>query len=86
MHTINIALPESMKQFVLEQVTQGDYRSPSEYIRDLIQADQKEKARSTLEQEIIAGLESGESSPMTQERWQQIRAKVAQQHVLRSEQ
>ena len=36
MDTMNIALPESMKHFVQEQVNEGGYSSVSEYIRDLI--------------------------------------------------
>lgn len=32
METMNIALPESMKQFVQERVSQGGYSSVSEYV------------------------------------------------------
>jgi putative addiction module CopG family antidote len=41
--TMNIALPESMKHFVQEQVTEGRYSSVSEYVRDLIRTAQKRK-------------------------------------------
>ena len=34
METMNIALPDSMKHFVQEQVTEGGYSSASEYVRD----------------------------------------------------
>ena len=52
MDTMNIALPEAMKQFVHEQVRRGGYRSVSEYIRDIIRAAQKETARQALESSI----------------------------------
>jgi antitoxin ParD1/3/4 len=47
MNTTDIALPESMKEFVQKQVTAGGYSSVGEYVRDLIRADQR---RRTLEQ------------------------------------
>jgi len=81
MDTMNIALPEAMKQFVQEQVQRGGYSSASEYIRDLIRSDQKEKARQALEQEILRGLESRKSTPMTAEDWAQIRAEVQRRHA-----
>ncbi|MGA7501103.1 MAG: hypothetical protein WBX00_30595 [Isosphaeraceae bacterium] len=45
MDTMNIALPESMKQFVQERVCEGGYSSVSKYVRELIIADQKRKER-----------------------------------------
>ncbi len=77
MDTMNIALPEAMKQFVQTQVERGGYSSVSEYIRDLIRTDQKEKAREALEVEILKGLDSGASTPMSSEDWAEIRSEVA---------
>ena len=85
MDTMNIALPEAMKQFVREQVQRGGYSSASEYIRDLIRSDQKEKARQALEEEILKGLESGKSTPMTAEDWAEIRAEVQHRHAQRKQ-
>ena len=81
MDTMNIALPEAMKQFVHEQVQKGEYSSASEYIRDLIRADQKQKAREALEMEILKGLESGPPTPMTSQDWKAIRAEVCRRHA-----
>ena len=36
MTTLNISLPDSMRAFIDEQITQGGYSTASEYIRDLI--------------------------------------------------
>ena len=83
MGTMNIALPEAMKQFVQEQVQRGGYSSASEYIRDLIRSDQREKARQALEREILRGLESGKSTPMTAEDWAEIRGEVQRRHAKR---
>lgn len=39
MTTMNISLPDSLKSFVDEQVTQRGYGTSSEYVRELIRKD-----------------------------------------------
>ncbi len=39
MSTMNISLPDSLKSFVDEQVTQRGYSTSSEYVRELIRKD-----------------------------------------------
>ena len=54
MQTRTISLFQSaMVQFVEEQVVAGDYGSASEYIRDLVRADQKRHAKAQLEQVLL---------------------------------
>ena len=83
MNTMNIALPENMKRFVHEQVADGGYSSVSEYIRGLIRNDQKEKVRAALEAEVLKGLGSGESTPMTEDDWRSIREEIHRRHSRR---
>ena len=85
MDTMNIALPQNMKQFVQRQVARGGYSSVSEYVRDLIRSDQKEKARAALEAEVLKGLGSGDSTPMTEQDWQQIRSEIRKRHAGRNQ-
>ncbi len=40
MSTMNISLPETLKAFVDDQVTEGGYSTSSEYVRELIRRDQ----------------------------------------------
>jgi antitoxin ParD1/3/4 len=70
MDTMNIALPESMKQFVQERVSAGGYSSASEYIRELIRADQKRRLEERIDTLILEGLDSGEPIPVTKEYWE----------------
>jgi antitoxin ParD1/3/4 len=37
---MNISLPDTLKSFVDEQVSQGSYGTSSEYVRELIRKDQ----------------------------------------------
>ncbi len=71
--SMNIALPEAMKQFVREQVESGGYSTASEYVRELIRADQRSKARQRLDALLLEGLESGPATPITKQDWEDLR-------------
>ncbi|MFN2260217.1 MAG: type II toxin-antitoxin system ParD family antitoxin [Parasphingopyxis sp.] len=43
MATMNISLPDDMKSHVEEQVKAGSFANASDYIRDLIRYDQRER-------------------------------------------
>ena len=53
MTSVNISLPEPLKQYVEGQIAAGDWGTPSEYIRELIRQD-KERRLHSLEQDLIA--------------------------------
>ncbi|HMC87992.1 MAG TPA: type II toxin-antitoxin system ParD family antitoxin [Gemmataceae bacterium] len=79
METMNIALPEPMKEFVQEQVTEGGYSSVSEYVRGLIREDQRRKTEAQLEALLLEGLE-GKGIKATDDWWEEFRAKLIQRH------
>ena len=76
MNTMNIAIPAQLKSFVQRQIERRGYSSVSEYVRDLIRGDQERQAIAALETEILKGLDSGPSTPMTKQDWQDIRTEV----------
>jgi antitoxin ParD1/3/4 len=55
MTSLNISLPEPLKQYVEGQVASGDWGTPSEYIRELIRQD-KERRLHSLEQDLLAAV------------------------------
>ena len=57
---MNISLPDVMKAFVEEQVNSGGFGSVSEYVRELVRRDQKERAEIRLETLLLQGIESGD--------------------------
>jgi antitoxin ParD1/3/4 len=61
MQTMNISLPEPLKEFVDAQIAAGRYSSVSEYIRGLIRQDERRKAEERLDVLLREGLESEES-------------------------
>ena len=77
MESMNISLPDPLKQFVDGQVAQGRYSSASEYVRELIRADEKRKAEQQLETLLLEGLNSPESE-LTPADWRDIRKDALQ--------
>ena len=57
--SINISLPESLKEFVRKRTMEGDFSSPSEYIRSLIRQDKERLGGRRLEDQLLEGLSSG---------------------------
>jgi antitoxin ParD1/3/4 len=59
MATMNISLPDAMKQWVEDQVQTGRYGNSSDYVRDLVRKDQKRaEAREKLQQMVDEALAS----------------------------
>jgi antitoxin ParD1/3/4 len=60
MATMNISLPEQMKEWVEAQTADGRYSNSSDFVRDLIRKEQiKAEKIAVLDQLVIEGLESG---------------------------
>lgn len=72
MQSMNISLPDPLKQYVDGQISTGRYSSASEYVRELIRADEKRKAEEQLEAKLLKGL-SGAESELTPADWKAIR-------------
>ena len=67
MATMNVSLPEPMKEWVEAQTKSGKYGNASDYVRDLIRHDQERaEAREKLQQLVDEALASG-ISDMTRE-------------------
>ena len=59
MATMNISLPDPLRDWVQEQIQDGNYASSSDYLRDLIRRDKEAREQKTVLQEAItAGLKS----------------------------
>lgn len=75
MQSMNISLPEPLKEFVELQIVSGRYSSASEYIRELIREDERNRAEERLEALLLRGLESP-ASEWTREDVDQIKNAV----------
>jgi len=72
MQSMNISLPDQLKQFVDGQIAEGRYSSASEYVRELIRADESRKIEKRLETLLLDGLNSAESR-LSQDDWNDLR-------------
>ncbi len=82
MQGMNIFPSDPLRQFVDEQIAQGRYSSASEYVRELIQADEKRKAENELEAKLLEGLNSSKTA-LTAAEWKDIRAEALAQVAAR---
>ncbi len=68
MATMNVSLPEPMKEWVETQAKSGRYSNTSDYVRDLIRKDQDRADKIAKMQKLISeGVESGEGSSSMRE-------------------
>lgn len=59
MATMNVSLPDAMREWIEERVKSGRYANASDYVRDLIRRDQE--TRDVLVRALIEGENSGVS-------------------------
>jgi len=60
MTTMNVSLPEKMKEFVDRRVEAGGYQTVSEYVRDLIRKDIERLETERLDALLLEGIRSME--------------------------
>ena len=75
MSTMNISLPDTLKSFVDEQVTQRGYGTSSEYIRELIR---KDADRLQLRGLLLEGAGSAPAAPADANYFATLREHVQQ--------
>ncbi|MCG5078491.1 ribbon-helix-helix domain-containing protein [Paraburkholderia tagetis] len=73
MGTMNISLPDSLKEYVDEQVGECGYGTSSEYVCELIRKDQDRKRLRTM---ILQGATSGLADPADSDYFESLRARV----------
>jgi antitoxin ParD1/3/4 len=71
--SINISLPEPLKEWIEAQVAAGGYGTASEYVRHLLREDQRRRLREQIDRTLHESLDSGPSTPMTAADWERIR-------------
>ena len=67
MATVTISLPDSLREFVDEQIKTRGYGNVSEYFRTLIRTAQEREVERRLEELLLEGLDSGEGMELSPE-------------------
>ena len=73
MSTMNISLPDALKSFVDEQVSERGYGTSSEYVRELIRKDQD---RLQLRGLLLAGVATAPATPVDAAYFEGLRNQV----------
>jgi antitoxin ParD1/3/4 len=76
MVTMNISLPDDMKSFIEEELTQGGYMTASEYFRHLVREQQRLRAQEKREALLLEGVQSGPGIPANPEFWKNLEAEL----------
>ena len=72
MTSMNVSLPEDLKEYV-EAQTKSGYSTPSEYVRELIRGDQKRRAKEKLDTLLLEEINSGDSLPVDATFWSDLK-------------
>jgi antitoxin ParD1/3/4 len=81
MSTMNISLPEALKSFVDEQVSQRGFGTSSEYVRELIRNDQDRRQLHSL---LLEGASSPPTKAVTPAYFVRLREKVGKANITRN--
>jgi antitoxin ParD1/3/4 len=73
MSTMNISLPDSLKSFVDEQVSERHYETSSDYVSELIKKDQD---RQQLRKRLVKGGESPQTGVADSNYFESLRERV----------
>ncbi len=83
MTTMNVSLPEKMKEFVDGRIEAGGYQTVSEYVRDLIRKDIERQETDRLDALLLEGIRSMEEGTVeiTDQYGEEIKARIAAKRV-----
>jgi len=74
MASLNVSMPEPMREYVDERTEKGNFGTPTEYIRSLIRQDQKEREQQLLEKKLLEALDDDRVEEVTAEFFERLRA------------
>jgi len=75
--TMNVSLPDPMKEWVESRAETGRYANASDYVRDLIRKDQERADKIAAMQRLVdEGLESGVGRKSRDELFEEARARL----------
>jgi len=80
--TLNISLPEQMREFVEAKINSGGYGTISEYVRELIRADQR-RDQAVFDRLVREAFDSGQAAELTKADLDEARAVVRERIAAR---
>ena len=81
--SVNISMPEVVREMMKQRMAAGGYENASEYVRHLIREDLKRAAQEKLEMELLEGEASGPPERADAAWWAKLRAELAEKAAKR---
>lgn len=75
--TLSISVLTSQKSYIEQQASLAGFADPSDYLRQLIRADQQRKAQEELEEILVKVIENDKWIEGTPEYWAKKKAELA---------
>ena len=73
---MNVSFPESVREFIEEQVSAHGFGTASEYLRELVLQDKKRKEQEKLEAMLLKAMEGGTRIEVTADYWERKKAEL----------
>ena len=61
MASLNISMPDELRDFISQRTKETHHATPTEYIRSLVRQDRQRAQQQRLEELLLEGLDSGKS-------------------------
>ena len=56
--SLHVSLPEDLKEFVRQEVAEGGYSTPSDFVRSVLRKRRAQKLRGRLDEALLASLDT----------------------------
>jgi len=74
MASLNVSMPDGMREYVDERTEEGNFGTPTEYIRSLVRQDQQVREKQLLEKKLLEALDDDRVEEVTPEFFERLRA------------
>lgn len=83
--TMNISLPELLRDHVQQRVAEGGFANASDFVRTLIREDRERQAKARLEAMLMEGARSGEAEEAGGLYWARLKDEIPEAAAKTSE-
>jgi antitoxin ParD1/3/4 len=76
MASLNVAMPDELREYVEQRTKNGGFSTPTEYVRQLIRADREKETQRRLESALLERIDDEEYSDVTPADLEDLRSRV----------
>ncbi len=74
--TMNISLPESLREYVRRRVAEGGFANASDFVRSLIREDFERQERDELKLRLARSIQQAEPAEATEAYWRELESEA----------